>query len=188
MVPAGQKVANGTAVAGDKSVEPPFVTQYLLFVACLGAASLSVYALVGAHHLGYLSFLHQCLEGWQICLPEVAFWQVLNVKLMTVPFRAAVHGKVFGAGQQLAIGAYTQVFAVVAHTLQSAHHCQSHFSSEVGVFTIGLLSASPTWVAEDVDVWCPERQTLIALDVARTLGLLCFHAGLVAYGGEHLVQ
>ena len=98
-MPTGQEVADGTAVAGDQSVESPFVAQYLLFISCLGAAGLSVYALVGAHHLGHLSLLHQCLEGWQICLPEVALGQVLDVELMSVPFRTAVYGKMLGTGQ-----------------------------------------------------------------------------------------
>ena len=188
MVPAGQKVAYGTAVAGDQSVESPFVAQYLLLVARLGATSLTVNALVGAHHLGHLSLLHQCLEGRQIRLPEVALRQVLNIKLMPVPLRSAVHGKVLGASQQLAVFRYAQIFALVAHALQSAHRSQSHAGRQVRVFTVSLLSASPARVAEDVDVWCPKRQTLVALDVARALGLLRFHPCLVAHGCKYLVQ
>ena len=35
VVPTGQEVADGTAIAGDQTVEAPFVAQYLLFIACL---------------------------------------------------------------------------------------------------------------------------------------------------------
>ena len=32
VVPAGQEIANGTTIAGDESVESPFIAQDLLFV------------------------------------------------------------------------------------------------------------------------------------------------------------
>ena len=159
-----------------------------MFVAGLRAAGLSVNTLVGAHDLCDLTFLHECLEGGQIGLPEVALGQVLHVEFMTVPLRTAVYGKVLRTGQQLAVLADAEILAIVAHTLQATDDGQSHLGCQVGVFTIGLLSASPTGITEDIDVRCPERQTLIALDVARALGLLCLHASLVAHGCKHLVQ
>ena len=188
MMPVRQEVANGTAVAGDKSVESPFVAQYLLLVTGLGAARLTVDTLVGAHHLGHLSFLYQRLEGGQISLPEVALGQVLYIELMTIPLRSAMHRKMLGTGQQLAIRANTKVFAVIAHTLQTSHHSQSHLGCQIRVFAIGLLPTSPTWITEDIDIRRPERQTLIALDIARALGLLGFHTSLVAHGSKHPVQ
>ena len=102
-MPTGQEVADGSAVAGDQSVEAPLVAQYLLLVAALCTAGLSVDTLVGAHHLGHLAFLYQRLEGWQVGLPKVALGQMLDVELVAVPFRTAMHGKVLGAGQQLFI-------------------------------------------------------------------------------------
>ena len=99
-MPAGQEIAYSTTVAGNQSLEPPFIAQYLLLVACLATAWLTVNALVGAHHLSDIALLYQCLEGRQVGLPEVALWQVLNVKSMAVPFRATVYGKVLGTGQQ----------------------------------------------------------------------------------------
>ena len=187
-MPAGQEVADGTAVAGNQSLEAPFVAQYLLFVAGLRTAGLSVDTLVGAHHLGHLAFLHQGFEGGEIGLPEVTLWQVLYIKGMAVPLRAAVYGIVLGAGEEFAVFAHTEVFAVVAHTLQAAHHGEAHLRGEVGVFAVGLLAASPAGVTEDIDVRCPERQALVALDISRLFGLTGFYTGLVADSGEDLVQ
>ena len=107
---------------------------------------------------------------------------------MTVPLGAAVYGKVFGTSQQFTILTDAQVFSVITHALKSSYHCQSHLRSEVGVFTISLLSTSPAGVTEDIDVRCPERETLIALDVTTTLGLSGFYSGFIADGGEHAVE
>ena len=72
--------------------------------------------------------------------------------------------------------------------MEAADHGKAHLGSEVGVFAIGFLAASPTGITEDVDVGRPEGETLVALDVARAFRLLGFHAGLVADGGEHLME
>ena len=39
------------------------------------------------------------LEGWQISLPQVALWQLLHVKGVSVPFWTGVYGEVLGASQ-----------------------------------------------------------------------------------------
>ena len=113
---------------------------------------------------------------------------MISVNLLTLPAVAAVYGKVLGTGKQFTILAHAQILTVIAHALQPAHHSQAHLGSEVGILAVGLLSASPTGVTEDVDVRCPERQTLVALDIARTLSLLRFHTRLVAHCGEHAVE
>ena len=187
IVPAGQKVANGSAVAGNQALEAPDVAQDMLFVAGIATTGVAVDALVGAHHLGHLSVLHQCLEGRQVGFPQVTLRQVLDVEGVAVPLRTAMYGKVFGTGQQLFV-TIAKPLSVVGHALQSAHDGQSHPCCQVGVFAVGLLSASPSRVAEDVDVGRPERQALVALDVARAFGLLGFYTGFVADGGEHAMQ
>ena len=72
--------------------------------------------------------------------------------------------------------------------MQSTDYGQSHARCQVGVFTVGLLSASPAGVTEDVDVGRPEREALVALDIAAVLGLLGLYTGLVADRRKHLVQ
>ena len=160
----------------------------MLLVAGIAAAGVAVDALVGTHHLGHVTLLHQRLEGRQVGLPQVALRQLLDVEHVAVPLGTAVHGKVLGAGQQLGIFAGAQLLSVHGLPLQSVDHGQSHALGQVGVLAIRLLAASPAGVTEDVDVGRPERQPLIALHVARLLGLLVLGAGLVADGGKHVVQ
>ena len=47
-------------------------------------------------------------------------------------------------------------------TLQSTHHGESHPCGQIRVFTVSLLSASPSRVAEDIDIRRPYRVATIA--------------------------
>ena len=69
------KVVHGTAVARHKAFKAPLVAQYVLQIAGVAAAGVTVYALVGAHHLGHMAVLNECLESGQIGLPQVALGQ-----------------------------------------------------------------------------------------------------------------
>ena len=100
---------------------------------------------------------------------------------MAVPLWSAVHGKVLGTCQQLAILA-------VVWTLQSAHHGKSHLCCQIGVFAIGLLSASPSWITEDIDVGCPEGETLIAAYHTVFLCQLVLGTCFIAHSGECLLH
>ena len=182
----GQEIAHGSAVAGNQALEAPLIAQDLLFVACLTAAGLTIDALIGTHHLGHLAFLHQGLEGWQVGFPQIALRQLFDIKRMAVPLRTAMHSEMLGAGQQFLVS--RQRLALIAIALQATHHGKSHLRGEERVFAIGFLSPTPTRVAEDIDIGRPERQTLIATDSTRLLGLLRFDAGLIADSGKHLVQ
>ena len=183
------EVVDGTAVAGDDAVEAPVIAQYVLFVARVAAAGVTVYALVGAHHLAHVGLLHQGLEGGQVGLPEVALGQLLDVELVAVPLRAAVHGEVLGTGQQLQVAiAVGQGSAVELHALQTAHHGDAHAAGQPRVFAVGLLSASPAWVTEDVDVGRPKGKSLVAAYLAAPLGLIVFGACLVAGSGKAAID
>ena len=181
MVSLHPQVVDGPAVRHHHSVESPFIPQNLHQQAVASAAGLSLEAVVGTHHFLYMRFLHQILEGRQVGFPQVARGDVFGVELVTVPFRARMHGKVLGAGVQL-------VIAGVFRPLQSAHHGHAHLPCQVRVFPIGFLSASPARVAEYVYVRCPEGQPLIALQSAAFAEFGGFGPCLVGYGGEHLVQ
>ena len=69
IVPLGEEIGDGTAIAGDQSIESPFVAQYLLLITVLTTAWLTVYTLIGTHDFGYLTFLYECFEGRQIGFP-----------------------------------------------------------------------------------------------------------------------
>lgn len=49
------------------------------------------------------------------------------------------------------------------------------------------MSASPTWVAVDVDVGSPERKTLIDLQRTILLGNLIFGSRLIRCSSEHII-
>ena len=74
---------------------------------------------------------------------------------MAVPLWAAMHGEVLGTGQELLIF-FPQNLSVIGIALQTSDDGESHLRSEVGVFAVGLLTASPAGVTEDVDVGRPE--------------------------------
>ena len=101
---------------------------------------------------------------------------------MTHTLGTAVHGKMLGTGHGL------QVMRVVA--LQTVHHGHAHLACQVGVLTVGLLSASPTRVAEDVDVGCPIGEAIvlghIALPEAFVEEGTPLGAGHVAHAAECL--
>ena len=157
-------------------MEVPVAAQNLLQQSVVAAAGVALESLVGTHHLLDMGFLYQVLEGRQVGLPQIALRQVFYIKVVAGLLRTAMHGEVFGAGQQLA------VFSVVG-SLQTAHHTDAHLTVHEGVLAVTLLAAAPARVAEDVDGRCPERQGLVAFDglalsaLQRVLG-----AGLVAHG------
>ena len=187
----GQEIAYGPAVAGNQSLEAPFVAQYLSFEAGIAATRLSVDALVGTHHFCHITLLHQCLEGWQVGFPQVACRQLLHVEGVAVPFRSAMHGKVLRTSQQFLVfrrSQQTGLAVVVRLSLQSVDDGQSHPLRQVRVFAVGLLSASPAGVTVNVDVRRPERQTLIAFNFTLLLGLLGLSACLVADSGKYTVH
>ena len=97
-------------------------------------------------------------------------------------------GKVLGTGEQLAILAHAEVFAVIAYTLQATYDGKAHPRREIGILAVGLLPAPPSGIAEDIDVGRPEREALVTLDVARTLGLLRFYTSLIADSRKDLMQ
>ena len=76
---------------------------------------------------------------------------------MAVPLGTAMHSEVLGTRQQFSVRTDAQVFAVVAYALQTTHHSKSHLTRQIRIFTVGLLSTSPSRVAEDVN-WCPCRR------------------------------
>ena len=108
---------------------------------------------------------------------------------MAVPLGAAVYGEVLGTGKQLQVAvAVGQGSAVELHALQTAHHGDAHAAGQPRVFAVGLLSASPAWVTEDVDVGSPEGESLVAAYLAAPLGLVVLGACLVADGGKAAID
>ena len=72
---------------------------------------------------------------------------------MAAPLWTAVYGIVLGTGKELAV-------LGSLGALESTHHCLSHQRSEIWVFAVSLLSASPTRIAEYVHVGSPHRKAV----------------------------
>ena len=163
-----KEVVDCPAVARHQSLESPFLAQDVVEQTRVSATRFTVETVVGTHNLLHISFLHQCLEGRQVGLPQITFWEQFEVEAVTVVFRTAMYSKVLGTCQEFSVLSFTSIFnvSVTLCTLQTTYYGQSHLGGQVGVFTVGLLSASPAGITEDVDVGCPERQALILSDAS----------------------
>ena len=187
MLSSRVEIVDGVAVSQHDGVVAPFVAQDVYQQSVAGAAGLTLIAVVGTHHLAHIAFLYQCLESGQVGLPEVSHRDggVISVAQW---LRTAVHGIMLGAGMGL------EVFVIVA--LHTQHGLHTEHSVQVGVFTAGLLSASPAWVTEDIDIRAPEGELGVAGIVGHAHGhiedvvvrTVPVGAGLVGDRGEHFIH
>ena len=66
------EVVDGIAVGQKDSVEAPLLAQDVDEQTFAFATWLTFVAVVGTHHLAYVTFLYKGLEGRKVGLPEVA--------------------------------------------------------------------------------------------------------------------
>ena len=92
-----EEVVDGVAVGEHDGIVAPLVAQDVDEQTVAGAAGLTLETLVGAHHLAYVGFLHEGLEGGEVGLPEVAVGG-LDVHGVAQGLRTAVDGVVLGTG------------------------------------------------------------------------------------------
>src|SRR5574344_2080328 len=114
-----EEVGDGTTVAHHHILESPLVAQYLLKKLGTTATRLVVPTLVGTHHLPHLCLLHQVLECWHVCLPQVAWRHIVYICHVAAPFRTAVYGTVLGTSKQFTVFCRLR-------SLQYSHHGLSH--------------------------------------------------------------
>ena len=139
---AGVKVPDGPAVGDHVPLKLPLSAERVAEKKLTAAAGFPVGAVVGAHDGLNLGLLYQVFKGGKIGLLKI-FWRGNGVELMAERFRPAVHGKVLGTG-----GA----FQILSMPLQTAHISLSHTGCQIGVFSVGLMTAAPAGIPEDVDV------------------------------------
>ena len=175
-----EEVVNGPAVGNHQSLIAPFSAKQGIDQIGIRAAGNAAEAVVGNHHLLYVRFGHQILEGGKIGLPQVAF-AYFCVETVPVPFRSGVDGEMLGAGVRL-------VHRRLRVALQPPDHGHAELSREIWVLSVGLHAASPARVAEDVDVGRPERKALVPAGLAGGQRLAVLDARLVAHGREHFFQ
>ena len=163
------EVADSNAVADDEILETPVIAENLLKQTCRTAAGVIVQTLIGAHHFTNLGILYQRLEGRHVGLPEVTHGDIRQVGCMAGIFRTTVDGIVLGTGPEFTI-------LGILRPLQAFYHLYTHDTRQVGVFAVGLLTAPPTGVTENVDVRCPDRETahlhVLTLQVVHTVIVL----------------
>ena len=153
------EVIDGIAVGKYDSVVSPLVAQDVNQQAVACTTRLTLKTLIGTHHLAHVSFLNQCLECRQICLPEVTVcW--LHIHRVAQRLWAAVYSIVLGTSVGF------EVFVVVALHAKNGLHAKH--SIKIGVLTTCLLTTSPTWIAEDVYVRAPEGELWISRIVNHT--------------------
>src|SRR5437588_10611660 len=61
-------------------------------------------------------------------------------------------------------------------------------SAQKGIFAVSLLPATPTRIAEDVDVWRPEVETLKDVRMTGAFVLRVFDPAFNANDGRHLMN
>src|SRR5262249_23987066 len=128
-------VGNRTAIADHEAVESPLLVKLFLKQVRVSAGRDAVHALVGAHHGVGFAFHDAGLEGGQVRLLQVV-GAGLHVEAVARGLGAAVYSIVLGGGDLL------EVMRVGA--LQAFDEGDRDPAGEVGIFAVGLLSATPS--------------------------------------------
>ena len=173
------EIVDCAAVGQNNCLIIPAITQHVDQQFVAAAAGFALVAIVGAHDFLNVSFSHQFFKSRQIGCPQITF-RHSGVVFVAIPFRTAVNGVMLSAGVRF------EIFRVVA--LQAFDHCHAHATSEIRVFAIGFHATTPARVAEDVNVWRPERQPLVAMIFLVRLIAVILCASLVAHHRKSFEQ
>ena len=160
-------ICHGIAVGNNVSAEPPLLSEHVgqqIFAARTGFA---VDAVVGSHDGFYMTLLHKHLESRQISLEKVAFGG-RDIGLMACGFGTRMHRIMLSAG------CHFQIERVVS--LHSLHVGGAQCACEKRVFSVSFHAPTPSWVAEDVDVWRPKCKPCVASIVVVALRNVVFCA------------
>ncbi len=99
---------------------------------------------------------------------------------MALGLRSAVDGVMLGTGRCL---------HVLAVTLERLDKRNPNPAGQIGVFAVGFLTAPPARIAEDIDIGCPEGQSIILfafLPLAQCL--MVFGTPFIGNHGADLVN
>ena len=170
------EITDGPAVADHMAFESPFVPQGILQECLAAAGRFAVYTVIGAHDGFNFGFLHRGFKSRQVC-----FGHILRighrVEFMAEGFRAGMHGKMLAAG-----GCF-QIFPVA---LEAFDIPDSEPARQVRIFAVGLMSAAPAGIPEDVDVRTPYGEPFIDIPVAETALPVVFRARFIGNGRSDL--
>lgn len=148
------KITYSPAVGNEIAVKAPFFKLVHKAVTCAGG--FTVHTVVCAHNALNFCVLYNGFKGRKICLFKLLFGH-LCIKLVAESFGAAVDCKM------LCAGGCTESFSL---SLQALHIRFAVFGGKIRVLAVGLVSTSPSWITENVDVGCPEGKSLVNVPVA----------------------
>src|SRR5689334_11880811 len=137
---------------------------------CICASRLAVYTVVSTHHRSSACFHDSGTESRPVRLTHIAF-TCSRVKTMALGLWTRMNCVVLGSGNNF------QVLRIVP--LESLNECHPETAGEIRIFSVSLLPASPAWIAKDIDVRGPKRQTVKPVVVTPSLCFVVLRARLV---------
>jgi len=170
------EIVDRPAVGNDITIEFPGLPQRLVQQIVVRASRRSIHAVVRAHNGVGLCIHHRHTKRRQVRVFHIVRRRI-DVRSMPRRFRPAVYGIVFRRGNCL------KDFRIVA--LQPLDESNAHLPRQVGIFAIRLLSASPAWIAKDIDVRRPEVQSTIDAVISLRLRLVELRA---RFGGDRVAN
>ena len=173
------KILQRRKIRDDHALKAPVFPKDLLQQQFRSAAGFPQGAVVSAHDLGDFPLFHRCLKCGKIGLPQV-LGADFRIELMADGLRAGMDGIVLGAGCR------HKIIGIVP--LQAPDIADAHAARKPGIFPIGLLTAAPAGITEDIDVGAVQAQALE--QIAHAMGgiLLVFDPCLLAYGPADLAH
>ena len=136
-------------------------------------------AVVGAHNRASLAFRDGGTERWKVSIQLIVLAD-FHVGGVARGLRPAVDGVVLGRRNG------TIVFRIIA--LHSGDIGHTEARTQERVLAVSFLPASPSRIAKDVDVRCPEVQTLLGTAVAGALKLCALDARFNTDGNGHAMD
>ena len=163
-------VPDGSAVRHHVALKAPLAAEDVGQQEAAAATRVSAETVVRTHDRVRARPADAHFEGGEVGAPEVV---VVDDCVEGVPLGLGtrVHGEVFGRGHDF------QVVRIVA--LHAAHELHSQAAGEVGILAVGLHSAPPARIAEDVDVGRPKGQSLVLAAEPVAHELVVLGAGFV---------
>ena len=152
------------------SVKTPFVPEDVGQQELAAGRALAEHAVVGSHHHLHVCILHQLLESGKIGLVQVLHRRN-GVEAVTYGLRTGMHGEMLGAGGGL------QVERIIS--LDAFYIGGSERSGKERILSIGLHTAAPSGIPENVHVRSPESQSREAAVVLHFAGLVELGAAFV---------
>ena len=136
-------IPDRSAVGGHIPAETPFSSQDLIKQQVACTAGLAPETVVGSHHRICFTRSYKGVESREVCIVQVAF-AAPGVEAMPVGFRTAMYRVMLGSCNNLEI--------LRIAPLEAFYKCNAYAACEKRVFAIGLLSAPPSGIPENIDI------------------------------------